>query len=160
MGRGATKAIGNVWYEARIKAAKYNERLSSRAGAAEELNVSEDVVKDAELGLYKTMPVDIAVRMADCYNAPELLNCYCMAECPIGRYRNLSEEVFPIERVTVRLIQKLRVEQLQEMLDTMVDIAEDGDVTEEEMVELKKVCDYLQGLSETISELELIVRKG
>ena len=65
MGRGATKAAGNVWFEARIAAAKYNDRLSSRAGAAELLNLSEDAVKSAELGLYKCMPVDNAVLMAD-----------------------------------------------------------------------------------------------
>lgn len=41
MGRGATKAAGNVWYEARIAAAKWNQRLNSREGAAEELGVAE-----------------------------------------------------------------------------------------------------------------------
>lgn len=50
MGRGATKAAGNVWYEARMEAAKWNDKLLSRAGAAEALNMSEDAVKDAELG--------------------------------------------------------------------------------------------------------------
>lgn len=57
MGRGATKAAGNVWYEARMEAAKWNDKLLSRAGAAEALNMSEDAVKDAELGLNKCMPV-------------------------------------------------------------------------------------------------------
>ena len=61
MGRDASKAAGNVWYEARMEAAKGNEKLSSRAGAAEYMNVSEDVVKDSELGLYKVMPVEHAV---------------------------------------------------------------------------------------------------
>lgn len=55
MGRGATKAAGNVWYEARMEAAKWNDKLLSRAGAAEALNMSEDAVKDAELGLNKCM---------------------------------------------------------------------------------------------------------
>lgn len=35
MGAAATKAVGNVYYEARKKAAMYNDRLSSREGAAE-----------------------------------------------------------------------------------------------------------------------------
>ena len=39
MGRGATKAAGNVWYEARMEAAKWNDKLLSRAGAAEALNM-------------------------------------------------------------------------------------------------------------------------
>lgn len=40
MGRGATKAAGNVYYKARIEAAKWNDRLCSREGAAEALGVS------------------------------------------------------------------------------------------------------------------------
>ncbi len=68
MGRDATKAAGNVWYEARMKAAKYNSKLYSREGAAECLGMSPSSVADAELGLTKFMPVDKAVLMADCYN--------------------------------------------------------------------------------------------
>lgn len=39
MGRSATKAAGNVYYQARIEAAKWNDRLCSREGAAEALGV-------------------------------------------------------------------------------------------------------------------------
>ena len=35
MGREARKAAGNPWYEARKKAAEYDDRLCSREGAAE-----------------------------------------------------------------------------------------------------------------------------
>lgn len=160
MGRQATKAVGNPYYEARIQAAKWDDRLASRAGAAEMMHVSEDVIKDAELGLYKCMPVDLVVRMADAYKAPELMNHYCLEQCPIGVNRPLSKEVPTIERVTVRLLKKLRVEQLMQIGDKLVDIANDGVVTDDEMIELKKVRDYLHELSKTISELELIVDRG
>ena len=73
MGRGATKAAGNVYYQARIEAAKWNGSLSSREGAAEALGVSVDTVKNIELGLHKCVPVDLVVLMADLYNAPYLL---------------------------------------------------------------------------------------
>lgn len=53
MGRGATKAAGNVWYEARIEAAKWNDRLNSREGAAGVLGISADVVNTVERGLHK-----------------------------------------------------------------------------------------------------------
>lgn len=61
MGRDATKAAGNPWYEARKKAAEYDDRLYSREGAAERLGMSVSAVADAELGLSKCMPVDKAV---------------------------------------------------------------------------------------------------
>ena len=49
MGREATKAIGNPWYEARMEAAKWDDRLLSREGAAELLGMSVSAVADAEL---------------------------------------------------------------------------------------------------------------
>lgn len=67
MGREATKAAGNPWYEARIKASQYDDRLASREGAAELLGMSTSAVADAELGLSKCMPVEKAVIMADRY---------------------------------------------------------------------------------------------
>ena len=43
MSRLATKAVGNRYYEARMKAAKYNEKLLTRAGAVGDLpGVTED----------------------------------------------------------------------------------------------------------------------
>ena len=52
MSRQATKAVGNRYYEARIRASKYNEKLSTRVGAAEYLpGVTEDSIKKYELGI-------------------------------------------------------------------------------------------------------------
>lgn len=69
MGRDATKAAGNPWYQARKKAAEYDDRLCSRESAAEQLGMSVSSLADAELGNTKFMPVDKAVLMADRYNA-------------------------------------------------------------------------------------------
>ena len=84
MGAAATKAVGNVYYEARKKAAMYNDRLSSRDGAAEALGISPSTLADYELGLTKFVPVENVIRMADVYNAPQLKPHYCKNVCPIG----------------------------------------------------------------------------
>ena len=160
MGRGATKAAGNVWYEARMDAAKWNDKLSSRAGAAEALNMSEDAVKDAELGLSKCMPVDKAVLMADLYNAPQLKCYYCNHECPIGRTMPISAESLDIDRVTVKLLKNLRVSDLEEVKEKLVDIAEDGRITDDEKPELKNILSYLDDLAKTLSELRTIGEKA
>ena len=60
MGRDATKAAGNPWYQARKKAAEYDDRLCSRESAAEQLGMSVSSLADAELGNTKFMPVDTA----------------------------------------------------------------------------------------------------
>lgn len=101
MGRGATKAAGNVWYEARINAAKWNDKLSSREGASEKLGVCIDTINNAERGLYKCMPVDVAVIMADEYKAPHLLNHYCL-----GAKTAVRSNTYIIRRFSIRFIRQ------------------------------------------------------
>lgn len=160
MGRGATKACGNVWFEARIAAAKYNDQLSSRSGAAELLNLSEDAVKSAELGLYKAMPVDNAVLMADLYNAPELLNYYCLHECPIGKNRPISAEVVSIDRATIKLLRRLQSGVLTDLRDKLLEISEDGVISDDELPILQEIVDNLDGISRAASELKIIGQKA
>ena len=159
MGRDAKKAAGNPWYEARINAAKYDDRLSSREGAAERLGMSASSLADAELGLTKFMPVDKAVLMADAYNAPHLLNYYCLNECPIGCRRPLSDEDLDIDRVPVRVLKNLKVSQLNEIKDKLLDIAEDGVISDDEKPELKQVMEYLNELAKALSELQTVSQK-
>lgn len=156
MGRDATKALGNPWYEARKNAAKYDERLLSREGAAEMLGMSVSSVADAELGLTKCMPVDKAVLMADLYKAPHLLNHYCLNECPIGCKHCISEEVYGIERITVKLLRNLKVDDLEKVKNKLLDIAEDGIIDEFEKPEFKGILEYLEQIARIVSELKII----
>lgn len=156
MGREATKAAGNPWFEARKKAAMYDDRLCSREGAAERLGMSVSAVADAELGLSKCMPVDKAVLMADLYKAPHLLNYYCLNECPIGCRLSLSDQVLDIDRVTVKLLRDLKVDRLSEVKDTLLEIAADGQITDDEKPAFKDVLDYLDSVAKTVSELKII----
>lgn len=156
MGRDAIKAAGNPWFEARKKAAEYDDRLSSREGAAERLGMSVSSVADAELGLSKCMPVDKAVLMADLYKAPHLLNYYCLHECPIGCRHSISDEVVDIDRVTLKILKNLKVDKLSDLKDKLVDIAADGIISDEEKPDLREILKYLEELSKTVSELKII----
>lgn len=160
MGRGAEKAHGNPWYEARQEAAKYDSRLCSREGASELLGMSVSSIADAELGLTKVMPVDKAVLMADLYKAPELLNFYCLHECPIGSRRPISDESLEIERATVKLTKILRKEQVQWFKHGLQDIAADGAITADEFDEFDRIMEELREVSKIISELEIIRDKA
>lgn len=155
MGRDAMKAAGNPWYEARKQAAEYDERLYSREGAAEMLGMSVSSVADAELGTTKCMPVDKAVLMADLYKAPQLLNWYCLHECPIGCRHSISDQVEDIDRVTVKLLRNLKVGELEDLKDKLLDIAEDGVISEDEKPEMKKILAYLDKLAKIVSELKI-----
>lgn len=87
----------NVYFECRKRAAIHNERLNSRAGAAEILGISESTLAHYELGITKNIPVDVVVMMAEVYNAPELKCIYCKSECPIGKELPIATEAGNIE---------------------------------------------------------------
>ena len=157
MGRGATKATGNVWYEARIEAARYNEKLCSREGAAELLDMSVSAISDMELDITKFMPVDKAVRVADLYKAPQLRNYYCKNVCPIGKNKPVAVELDTIELVTVRLLKALQTEAVEDIRRKLLEIAEDGVVSEDEVVDLDAVTDCLNNLAKQISSLQIIL---
>lgn len=159
MGRGATKAAGNPWYNARLEAAKWNDKLYSRAGAAEMFDCSVDTIDRIENGLNKCMPVDMAVLMADKYNSPNLLNHYCLNECPIGCRHSISEEIVDIDRVTVKLLKRLKIDDLEGVKEKLLDIAEDGVIDSKELPDLTGVVDFLDDLAKTISELKTISQK-
>lgn len=75
MSKYATKAAGNMFCQARYEAAKFNERLGSREGAAEELGVDRTRLARIELGSVTPYPEEVLL-MADIYRAPELKgNC-------------------------------------------------------------------------------------
>lgn len=97
MGRGPTNENTNMYFQARKKAATYNERLWSREGAAELLGISVSTLADYELGNTKVVPVDKVVLMADLYNAPELITGYCMRECPVHGFLPLATEEKSLE---------------------------------------------------------------
>lgn len=156
MGRKATIASGNVWYEARMEAAKTNEKLRSRFGAADEAGMSEDAIKNTELGIEKQMPVDKAVILADLYGAPQLLNYYCLHECPIGKNSPVSDEVLSISQAAVKLLKWMKPSLVQQMMDRLLDIAQDDRVTGDEMDDLREIVDYLDGVSVAISQLKTI----
>ena len=121
-----TKQGETCYFSCRKDAAKYNDALNSRAGAAEKLNVSESSLRDYETGL-TPVPVDVVVRMADLYGAPELQVAYCKNDCPIGRYvcRTVSDEVKSIEAITCSLMYHIEEAKVQEATRIAHELAPD-----------------------------------
>ena len=113
MGRGPTNENTNMYFQARKKAATFNERLWSREGAAELLGISVSTLADYELGNTKVVPVDKVVLMADLYNAPELITGYCMRECPVHGFLPLATEEKSLEGIALRLLQNFNEDSLK-----------------------------------------------
>ena len=138
-----------------MRAAKYNEKLLTRAGAVEYLpGVTEDSLKKYELDI--TRPPNIVVAlMADAYNEPELRAWYCSHECPLGKdCREIPE--MPPELVLIRLqntkdVVNAVAARLSEMLD-------DGIVDEDEARQLpqlrNKLLEVRRRMDEVLATLE------
>jgi hypothetical protein len=150
MGRNATKAADNPFYKARIHAATYDDRLYSREGASELLGISVSTLSDYELGLTKTVPPDMVVKMMDLYHAPELQNYYCRKLCPIGRdFPELKEET--LDRSTIRALSVF--ERMEWARQTLLDIAEDGKIADNEWDDFERVLKLLEEIEQLSQQL-------
>nr|DAU99423.1 MAG TPA: regulatory protein [Caudoviricetes sp.] len=149
----------NVYFECRKRAAIHNERLNSRAGAAELLGISESTLAHYELGITKSVPVDIIVMMSELYGAPELKCHYCKKECPIGESLPIATEVGTIENITVRMLNGLDENKIDEVKRKLLNIASDGKVDEQEREELAEVVSGLDDLYKVISELRMMTEQ-
>lgn len=159
MGKEPLKENTNVYFQARKRAAMSNDRLFSRENAAELLGISPYTLADYELGNTKVVPVDKVVLMADLYNAPELITGYCKYQCPIHGFMPLATEEKNLQGIALRLLKGLNEDEMQDLKTSMIDILEDGKVSDNELVEFKKLMEHLDGLAEIISELKLAGEK-
>ena len=157
MGSSPTKAAANIYCKCRIDAANGNDRLKSREGASEELGISPSSLADYELGI-SDVPADKVLRMADLYNAPELLNHYCTQVCPIGKFTTQKLELNEFERITLRLLSAFK--HMDGFEEALLDIAEDGRVSETEKPVLRKLSGELKEFSKRAQELELWMEKN
>lgn len=160
MGSGCMKENDNVYFRARKNAAIYNDKLYSREGASELIGVSSSTLADYELGNTKVVPVDKVVLMADLYNCPELKTGYCKHECPIGKTMPIATQVKSIEGIALRIIREFDSEKIKDMEQSLVDIAEDGIISEDEKPVLADILKRLDALAEVISEMKLVGEKA
>jgi len=143
MARQITKAAGNVYCQARLRAAQYNDRFSTRAGAAEAIpGVTEDSLKKYELDITRP-PNDVVALMADAYNAPELVAWYCSNECPLGRNCREIEPTMSPERAIIRT--RNAAAHMDEALREYAAILDDGMIDEMESQKLDELReDFLE----------------
>lgn len=157
MSSQVTKAAGNRYCQARLRAAKYNEKLLTRAGAAEYLpGVTEDALKKYELEINKA-PNTVVALMADAYAEPELRSWYCANECPLGKDRVMEISDMPPERTTLRM--QNQMETLQDALQEFSGMLDDGVITAEELERLPQVEKNFRDARQRIEEILAAIEK-
>lgn len=157
MGRRPTKAVDNPFCQARLKAAAYNEKFFSKEYAAEQLHISASQLQDYELGITKCIPPDNILRMADLYKAPELRNLYCREMCPLGGDVPVLK-LDDLDRITVKAMASLR--KVAETKELLLDITEDGVISEDEKPSLKRVLETLDEISAIAQNLKAWTEKN
>lgn len=161
MSKQVTKATGNRYCQARLRAARYNEKLLTRPGAADELpGVTEDSLKKYELDITKP-PNTVVALMADAYNEPELRQWYCVNECPLGRdCREIPE--MPAERALIRL--QNSVYEMERLIRELSLVMEDGEITETDANVIPQIRDRLlefrRRADENLAVLERAAKTG
>lgn len=157
MGRRPTKAADNPFCQARLRAAEYNEKFFSKEYAAEQLHISASQLQDYELGITKCIPPDNILRMADLYRAPELRNLYCREMCPLGGDVPVLE-LEDLDRITIRAMASLR--KVSETKELLLDITEDGVISDEERPSLKRILATLDEISAIAQSLKVWTEKN
>lgn len=149
----------SIYRKARKAVAEYNDSFKSQESASEVLNISKNMLLNYELGL-NPVPVDMVCMMADVYNSPELLNHYCCNDCPIGK-----RTVSPVSKENINNIYKLSINIFQllgqgtNMGKRLLDVVEDGVISQEEKPEIDYIVNNLKKLSGLTSDLIIALEK-
>lgn len=146
----------NAFFQARCEAAAHNEQLRSREGAADAMSINRGRLYRIEKGVITPYPEEVHL-MADLYNAPELRNYYCTEMCPLGCEVSKAA-VEDLDRITVRAVSSFR--RLEKTKELLLDITEDGIVSDDERQDMHKVLESLEELEGIAQSMKIWIKKN
>ncbi len=130
----------------------------TRAAADELMDfVSDSRIEKIENGKSAALPED-ALAMASAYGRPELVNYYCSHECPIGRKYVPEVSVKELPQIVLEILDATG--RIREEQESLIRIAADGDISDEEMQDFLRIRKKLTDLSESVSELQLWIDRA
>ena len=147
MGRKSIKEDKNIYFTSR------EEQGLTREAAAEKLKfISADRIEKIENE--KTVPhPEEVLAMADVYKNPSICNYFCSQVCPIGKEYVSPVKAKDLAQISVELMVSLN--NLDKYKDRLLEIAVDGQITEDELPDYKKIQEELDKMSLTIDSLKL-----
>ena len=157
MGKKATKAAGNMYYDARSEAAEYDNAFVSRESASEVLHIERTRLANIELGNITPYPEEVKC-MAKEYNTPELCNSYCANECPIGMGTVQEVKMDDFDRLSLKVLGSLK--DIDTIRTTLIDISEDGVITPDEQEAFNEIIDSLEKIATNANALKLWAEKN
>ena len=95
--------------------------------------------------------------MADIYNAPELKSYYCKNMCPLGKdFPDVKLEA--LDRISVKALSSFR--KISAAKELLLDITEDGVITENEKDDLNEIIKTLDEVSRITQSLKIWAEKN
>lgn len=156
MPKMATKAADNVFYKARLEASSWNNKLSSREGAAEETGLDRTRLAYIELNTVNPHPEE-ALILSDAYNAPELCNHYCAKMCPLGMQTVAEVEVTELEKAVLKLLSAFQT--LPTIKENLINIAANGVIEKDEQPVMEDIIQRLDEAANCIQALKIYFKK-
>lgn len=156
MPRKATKAKDNVFYQARMEAASFNDLFNSRDGAAAKLGIDRTRLSRIELDLLPPYPEEVAL-LADGYNAPELEPYFCAKVCPLQRGQAPTMKTLSLDRIGINAMAALKnADAVQQKL---LDVIQDGKITPDELPQIEEIMAFLKGASQAYEMMKVWLEK-
>lgn len=134
----------------------------TRAKAALELKcIGEDRLERIEKNRAAIRPDEVLI-LAEVYDEPSLCNYYCAMQCPIGKDGSIpyieQPEQSELPIIVLQMIASLN--STSQMKDRLIEIAADGDVTEDELEEFETIRQELDKITSTVKTLEMWADKA
>lgn len=155
MGRKASKATDNIYYIARMEAAKNDSTYSSREKAAVKLGIERSRLARIELNQIEPYAEEVDI-MSTAYNAPHLCSDFCNSICPIG-IRKLREQIKSsqpgsIERLVLKFLGSTQC--MDEISKMLVDITQDGKIDQTEIKDLQSIFHAMDSVTKNIDAIK------
>ena len=130
----------------------------TRAEASEALQfISESSIEKIESGKTIAKPGDV-MAMAKAYKCPDLCNQYCSSECEIGKVTVPAIKAKSLSEISLSVLSTLN--SLEREKDRLIEITEDGIISEDEIEDFKRIQQHLKKISVTADTLMLWVQKA
>ncbi len=119
--------------------------------------ITSDRLEKIENGRLIARP-DEALAMAEAYKAPAIINYYCTHDCDIGA--KYIDEVKPKELSQIAIETLNSLNKLNQTRDRLLEIVEDGTITEEEYPDFQEIKSNLDKMARAIDSLKLWLDEG
>lgn len=152
MGRKSIKTNKNIYFQSREQAGL------TRAQASELMDyVSESRIDKIENDRTSIQPDDV-IAMAKAYKKPTLCNYYCTHECSIGKENVTELRPTNLSELSLSIFNSLNA--LNKQKERLMEIAEDGVVSDDEMTDFLSIRKNLDKISTTVETLKLWMKEA